>query len=114
MSLALLLYRLQQIDSRQKLVSSRLAAIQSILDNNADLQAAASRLEDAKSAVHRAEKALKNAEFESANQRIKLELVEASLYSGRIQNPKELQDLQRKLPPSSATSVHWKTNSWNT
>ena len=97
MSHALLLYRLQQIDSRQKLVSARLATIQSILDNNVDLQAAAQRLEDAKSAYYRAEKALKNAEFESANQRVKLELVEASLYSGRIQNPKELQDLQKEI-----------------
>ena len=97
MSLALLLYRLQQIDSRQKLVTARLAAIQSILEHNADLQAAVQHLEDAKSAYHRAENALKNAEFESANQRVKLELVEASLYSGRIQNPKELQDLQKEI-----------------
>ncbi len=97
MSLALLLYRLQQIDSRQRLVTSRLVAIQTTLDNNAELQAAGQRLEEAKSAFRRAENALKNAEFESANQRIKLELAESSLYSGRIQNPKELQDLQKEI-----------------
>jgi predicted nucleic acid-binding Zn-ribbon protein len=89
MSLALLLYRLQQIDSRQRLVTTRLVSIQATIENNADLQSAAQRLEDAKSAQHR--------EFESANQRIKLELVESSLYSGRIQNPKELQDLQKEI-----------------
>jgi predicted nucleic acid-binding Zn-ribbon protein len=74
-----------------------LVAIQTTLDNNAELQAAGQRLEEAKSAFRRAENTLKNAEFESANQRIKLELAESSLYSGRIQNPKELQDLQKEI-----------------
>lgn len=97
MSLALPLYRLQQIDSRLRQVTSRLTSIQSALENNADLQAAAQRLEDAKSAQGRAENALKNAEFESANQRIKLEQVESNLYSGRNQNSKELQDLQKEI-----------------
>lgn len=97
MSLALLLYRLQKIDSRQKIVSSRLASIQATIENNADLRSASRRLENAKSGLHQAEKTLKNAEFESSNQRIKLEQVEASLYSGRIQNPKELQDLQKEI-----------------
>ena len=97
MSLALLLYRLQQIDSRQKIVSARLASIQSTLDTNADLLAASKRLENAKTALRQAESLLKNAEFESSNQRIKLEQAEASLYSGRIQHPKELQDLQKDI-----------------
>jgi predicted nucleic acid-binding Zn-ribbon protein len=97
MSLALLLYRLQQVDNRLKQVSSRLAAIQSTLDNNAELQAAAQLLENAKSNRHQVEKSLKNAEFESANQRIKLELAESNLYSGHIHNPKELQDLQKDI-----------------
>jgi hypothetical protein len=97
MSLALLLYRLQQIDSRDRQVSLRLATIQAILDNNTDLQAAAQHLENAKIELHRVENDLKNSENESANLRIKLELVESSLYSGHIQNPKELQDLQKEI-----------------
>ena len=97
MSLALLLFRLQQIDSRQKIVSSRLAAIQTTLDTNADLIAATKRLENSKLALHQAENLLRNAEFESSNKRIKLEQAESSLYSGRIQNPKELQDLQKDI-----------------
>jgi uncharacterized protein len=97
MSLALPLYRLQQIDTRLKQVSARLAIIQTTLENNADLQAAARKLETSKSTLNAVEKTLKNAELESTNQRIKLELAESNLYSGHIHNPKELQDLQKDI-----------------
>lgn len=97
MSLALTLYRLQQIDSRLSKVITRLAAIQSTLENNADLKAASQKLDAAKLTLLNAEKVLKNAETESAGQRIKLEMAEASLYSGRIQSPKELQDLEKDI-----------------
>jgi len=97
MSLALPLYRLQQIDTRLKQVVTRLSIIQATLENNAELKAASGKLEESKTAYHRAQTALKNAEFESSNQRIKLEQAEASLYSGRIQSPKELQDLQKDI-----------------
>jgi len=97
MSSALLLYRLQQIDSRHKIVSARIFAITSALEKNLDLQAASKLLEETKASRRKTESALKNAEFESNNQRIKLEIAESSLYSGRIQNPKELQDLQKEI-----------------
>ena len=97
MSLALTLYRLQQIDSRLSKVTTRLAAIQSTLENNAELKAASRKLDAAKLALREAEKVLKSAEVESASQRIKLEMAEASLYSGRIQSPKELQDLEMDI-----------------
>lgn len=97
MSTALLLYRLQQIDSRLSQVTTRLNTLQFALDNNAELQASLKQLESARTAQNQAEKALKEAEYESSAQRIKLELVEASLYSGRIQNPKELRDLQTEI-----------------
>ena len=97
MSIALPLYRLQQIDTRLKQITTRLSIIQNTLENNAELKAAAGNLETAKTTHHRAQTALKSAEFESANQRIKLEQAESSLYSGRIHNPKELQDLQKDI-----------------
>ena len=97
MSIALLLYRLQQIDSRLSQVTTRLSALHSMLENNAELQAARQRLESARMAQHEAEKALKTAEYEANNQRVKLEQVESSLYSGKIQSPKELQDLQNEI-----------------
>ncbi|MEI7845766.1 MAG: hypothetical protein WCK35_08190 [Chloroflexota bacterium] len=97
MSLTLPLYRLQQIDSRLKLVTARLVSIKNTLENNAELQAASKQYEEAKVRYLQIEKSLKNSEYESATHRIKLEQVEASLYSGRIQNPKELQDLQKEI-----------------
>ncbi len=97
MSNVLILYRLQQVDSRLSQIDSSLQAIQFTLDNNAELQAARQRLEQAESAARSAEKSLKEAEYNSQHQRIKLEQIEASLYGGRIQNPKELQDLQNDV-----------------
>jgi predicted nucleic acid-binding Zn-ribbon protein len=97
MSLALQLYRLQQIDSRLNQVTTRLSAIQALLENNAELQAARQILESARTEQHEAEKVLKTAEYTANSQRVKLEQVESSLYSGKIQNPKELQDLQNEI-----------------
>ena len=97
MSIALLLYRLQQIDSRLNQVTTRLSAIHSMLENNVELHAARQHLESARMAQHEAEKTLKRAEYEATSQRVKLEQVESSMYSGKIQNPKELQDLQNEI-----------------
>jgi uncharacterized protein len=97
MSIALLLYRLQQIDSRLSQVKTRLSVLHSMLENNAELQAARQHLEFAQMTQLEAEKTLKTAEYEATSQRVKLEQVESSLYSGKIQNPKELQDLQNEI-----------------
>ena len=97
MSTALLLYRLQQIDSRLYQVTTRLSAIHSMLENNAELQAARQQLDSAQREQYDAEKSLKAAEYEAATLRVKLEQVESSLYSGKIQSPKELQDLQNEI-----------------
>ncbi len=40
---------------------------------------------------------LKNAAAEAETQKIKIEQAESSLYGGRVQNPKELQDLQKEI-----------------
>lgn len=97
MSITLNLYRLQQIDTRLDQVNARLEAIQSALENDAELKAARLRQEKAEKTVKESEQALKQAENEAMAQRIKLEQAESSLYGGRIQNPKELQDLQNDV-----------------
>jgi uncharacterized protein len=94
MSNALTLYRLQQIDSRLDQIHARLEVIQSALEDSAELKAAQAELNQAQGSLREVERALKQAENDSQGQRIKLEQVEASLYSGRIQNPKELKDLE--------------------
>lgn len=94
MSNALTLYRLQQVDSRLDQIQSRLEAIQFALENNAELKAARENLEQAQAGLQEVEHALKLAENDSQDQRIKLEQVESTLYSGHTQNPKELKDLE--------------------
>lgn len=46
---------------------------------------------------HHAQHSLKNIESEVAAQKIKIEYAESSLYGGKVQNPKELQDLQKDI-----------------
>ena len=96
MSNALTLYRLQQVDSRLDQIRSRLDAIQTALENSAELKAAREQLEQAQAALKASEQALKLAENNAQEQRIKLEQVEASLYGGLIQNPKELKDVEHE------------------
>jgi uncharacterized protein len=94
MSNVLTLYRLQQVDSRLDQIQARLQTIQFALENSAELKAAREHLEQTQADLRDIEHALKQAENDSQNQRIKLEQVEASLYSGHTQNPKELKDLE--------------------
>lgn len=97
MSSALTLYRLQQIDNRLKQVTARINLIQSQLDNNVELQDASSRLNLAQVAFHEIEHDLSDAENKTNNFRVKLNIAESNLYAGRIQSPKELQDLQKEI-----------------
>ena len=94
MSNALTFYRLQQVDSRLDQIQSRLQSIQSALEDNAELKTARAQFEQAQTTLHAVEHRLKQAENDALAQRIKLEQAEASLYAGKIQNPKELKDLE--------------------
>lgn len=94
MSAALGLYRLQQVDSQIDQIESRLKTIQQTLENDVELRSANDQLAAAEIKYAQAERALKLSESEVEKQRIKIEQTEASLYGGRVQNPKELQDLQ--------------------
>jgi len=97
MSASLGLYRLQQVDSRIDQIQARLKTIQQTLENDLELRGALERFAAAESQFKDAERALKDSEAEVEKQRIKIEQTEASLYGGRVQNPKELQDLQKDI-----------------
>jgi uncharacterized protein len=97
MSAALGLYRLQQVDSRMDQIQTRLNAIRETLENDLELRAATDALASAESKHREAERALRFSESEVERQRIKIEQTESSLYGGRVQNPKELQDLQMEV-----------------
>ena len=97
MSAALGLYRLQQVDSQIDGIQARQKWIQDTLQNDLKLQAATQAFSAADDQHKDASRALKQTEAEVEKQRIKIEQTEASLYGGRVQNPKELQDLQKDV-----------------
>jgi uncharacterized protein len=97
MSASLGLHRLQQIDRQIDYARSQLDNIRQILENDAELREVRELLENAQANHHHANHALKNAEAEVETQRIKIEQAESSLYGGKVQNPKELQDLQKDI-----------------
>lgn len=97
MSAALGLYRLQQVDSQIDQIQARLKTIQQTLENDITLRTANERFSDMESEHKAAERALKSSEAEVEKQQIKIQQTEASLYGGKVHNPKELQDLQKDI-----------------
>ena len=95
MSAALGLFRLQQVDSQIDQIQARMKTIQQTLENDVELRAANEQFTAAEARYKEAERDLKLSESEVEKQRIKIEQTEASLYGGRVHNPKELQDLQK-------------------
>lgn len=95
MSRALNLYRLQQVDSKRDHAIARLQTIHATLENDAALREAKNQLAAAEAGYASSQRELKQIDHQVQDLRIKIEQTESSLYSGRITNPKELQDLQK-------------------
>jgi predicted nucleic acid-binding Zn-ribbon protein len=100
------LFRLQQIDSQIDQIRTRIAEIEKILTQDEELQQAQSALDGANQALSEQQKLLRHAEDEVKTVKLKLEQTEASLYGGKVRNPKELQDLQAE---SAALKRHLAT-----
>ena len=90
------LFRLQQIDSQIDKIQVRLREIDSILQQDELLREAQAQLAEMERLLEKGRKALRTAEENVHTQRLKIEQTEASLYGGKIRNPKELQDLQNE------------------
>lgn len=97
MSQALNLFQLQKIDTRRDQVHNRLSEIEKALLSNPELFAAQAAFTEADQHTSQVRRVLKAAEEAVQAQQIRIEQEEASLYSGRIRNPKELQDLQNEI-----------------
>ena len=91
------LYRLQQVDSQIDGIKARQKWIEDTLQNDVKLRAATQAFSSADNKSKDAARTLKQTEAEVEKQRIKIEQTESSLYGGRVQNPKELQDLQKDV-----------------
>jgi len=96
MSASLGLYRLQLVDSRMDEIRMRLDAIRQVLENDEEMRQTNQQVEDTNTVLNSAQQVLKKAEEEVNKQKMKIEQSETSLYSGKVTNPKELQDLQNE------------------
>ena len=90
------LHHLQKIDSETARIAKRIRDIEHTLESDQNVRKARMRAVKAKQRMQQAEKELRQAEAEVAAQSARLEQNQAALYGGRIQNPKELQDLQQE------------------
>ena len=97
MSDSLNLYRLQLLDTRLGAIELRQREIKETLESNKQLQEAKAGLTAATTKKDTISLTIKNEEKEATDKKIKIQQSESSLYSGAIQNPKELQELQLEL-----------------
>lgn len=88
------LYRLQQVDLQIDSASKRIEEIEATLSDNKAVLNAKAELEAIAETVKQSEKKLKRAEQDVGDQQLKIEQNQNKLYSGKVTNPKELQDLQ--------------------
>lgn len=91
------LFRLQQIDTQIDQAETSLDEVNRLLAGDEIVRQAREMNDEAASNLHQAQQALKQAEFAVKEQQIKIGQSEATLYSGRIHNPKELQDIQKEI-----------------
>jgi predicted nucleic acid-binding Zn-ribbon protein len=96
MSHSFKLFRLQQIDTLLDKGRARLEEIDLLLADDHEVQMSQQHLDLAKKAQFEAEKSLRIAEQNVKEQRLKIERSQATLYGGKVVNPKELQDLQQE------------------
>lgn len=97
MNQAFHLYRVQQIDTQIDQTESSLAAVDRLLAGDEAVRQARQNAEQAGKRLHQARQDLKQIEFAVQEQQIKISQSESTLYSGRVRNPKELQDLQKEI-----------------
>ncbi len=90
------LYRLQQLDSQIDRARAHLEEKKVALNDDQVLRQVEVQKKQADEVLQVARKSLNRAEEAVRHQRIKIEETEAALYSGKVRNPKELQDLQNE------------------
>ena len=90
------LYRLQQTDNQIDRCDTRVAEIERALKDDEALKRGARTVQNTEQELNNFRKDLRRAEDNVNGQRVKIEQTEATLYSGKVKNPKELQDLQNE------------------
>ena len=97
MSQSFNLYQVQRIDTRIDLLISRNDQIKGELEDRAELQNAENLLQAAENHQFELLESIDKLDNEIQAKKIKVNQSEASLYGGKVQNPKELQSLQAEI-----------------
>lgn len=91
------LYDLQQIDSQLDSYAVRLGEIEAELADDQAVKTALAKAEAAEQDLQEAQKALRLAEQAVQDQDYKIKQSQNRLYSGKVTNPKELEDIQNEI-----------------
>jgi predicted nucleic acid-binding Zn-ribbon protein len=91
------LYELQQVDLETQSVSRRLKGISASLGESSDLRRARKMVTEAEAKLTGYRAQMQNLDLEVTGLSDKIETNEKRLYSGRVTNPKELENLQQEL-----------------
>jgi len=97
MNQAFQLYQLQKIDSQLDVIENRLNEIIKILDTDQTLKQTETAVQQKQQEIHQARMSMNKIDDAVQAQKIKIETSSVALYGGKIQNPKELQDLQNEI-----------------
>ncbi len=97
MNQAFQLYQLQKIDSQSDVIENRLSEITKILNADETLKLAEAAVQQKQEELHQEKLSLQKIDDGVQAQKIKIETSSAALYGGKIQSPKELQDLQNEI-----------------
>jgi hypothetical protein len=94
MNTSFTLFRLQAQDTLRMKMNARLKEIDRIIAADKEVSQAKERLVEAQGLNKSAESVLKELMAQVKEKKLKRELTQAKLFSGKVRNPKELQDLQ--------------------
>jgi uncharacterized protein len=89
--------RLQAVDLELNNARRHLTQVEQDLKDDAALRRAEQRAQQTQAAAKKALKRQEDLEFEVERVETEIERTESALYSGRVRNPRELEDLQAKI-----------------
>lgn len=91
------LFRLQRIDTQLDNARNRLAEIDHLLLEDERLRLAQEDAAQKRNFMEKCRQKVRNLEHAVGEVQVKIEISNSSLYSGRVKNPKELQDLEKEI-----------------
>jgi predicted nucleic acid-binding Zn-ribbon protein len=97
MNVGFQLFQLQSIDSEMDHAQNRIAEIVDAIQSDQVVAAARKKVENAELELRKIKSDFETIDYEIEQKKVKKSQSEANLYSGRIQNPKELQDIQAEI-----------------